>query len=84
MKLLQKMKKIILLFKLNKIQLIHRINTLELKLQVLQDTIKDETYKIFMETLKEIQELKSLRKKLEKSQLKIKELKSLLKEKKKC
>ena len=78
------MKKIILLFKLNKIQLIHRINTLELKLQVLQDTIKDETYKIFMETLKEIQELKSLRKELEKSQLKIKELKSLLKEKKKC
>lgn len=58
------MKKIIKnidLFKFNKIKLIHKINSLELKVEELEDTIKDELFKILMDKLQEPQEINRLK-----------------------
>ena len=44
---MSKLKDNIDLFKLNKIQLIHKINSLELRVEELEDTIKDELYKTY-------------------------------------
>ena len=43
-----KIKRAIDLFRLDKFQLIKKINTLELENSVLEQTIKDELYKIFL------------------------------------
>ena len=45
----------------NKFSLIKRINTLEMERDTLEDTIKDELYKTFMEKLNEPYELKRLK-----------------------
>ena len=45
----------------SKFCLIKRINTLEMERDTLEDTIKDELYKTFMEKLNEPYELKRLR-----------------------
>ena len=58
---MKKTKKIVDLFKLNKIQLIRKVNTLELKNTVLENTIKDELFKIFMNKLNEPQELEKIK-----------------------
>lgn len=58
---MKKTKKIIDLFKLNKIQLIRKVNTLELKNTVLENTIKDELFKIFINKLNEPQELEKIK-----------------------
>lgn len=50
------------LFKLSKLQLIRKINTLELKKTNLEETIKDELYKTFMDKLGESQELNKIKK----------------------
>ena len=71
-----KIKKAIDLFKLNKFQLIRKINTLELENSALEQTIKNELYKIFMDKLKEPQELDKENKNL---RSKVKTLKALLK-----
>ena len=52
------------LFRLSKIQLIRQINTLEGDKTVLEETIKDELYKTFMDKLKEPLELDRLRKEI--------------------
>lgn len=52
-----KIKRAIDLFRLDKFQLIKKINTLELENSVLEQTIKDELYKIFMDKLRKPQEL---------------------------
>ena len=67
------------LLKLNKFQLIRRINTLELERDTLIETIKDELYKIFMDKLKEPQELERYRKENKNLREKVKTLKQLLK-----
>lgn len=67
------------LFKLNKIQLISKINTLQLNYEVLEETIKDELFKIFMDKLKEPQELERVRKENKNLRSKVKTLKQLLK-----
>ena len=59
---MSKLKDNIDLFKLNKIQLIHKINSLELRVEELEDTIKDELYKTFMNKLQEPQELNRYKK----------------------
>ena len=74
-----KIKKAIDLFKLDKFQLIKKINTLELKNSALQQTIKDELYKIFMDKLKEPQELDRVKKENKNLRSKVKTLKALLK-----
>ena len=48
---MSKLKENIDLFKLNKLQLIKKINSLELRVEELEDTIKDELYKTFMSKL---------------------------------
>ena len=50
---MSKLKDNIDLFKLNKIQLIHKINSLELRVEELEDTIKDELYKSQKQNAKE-------------------------------
>lgn len=50
------------LFELNKIQLIRKINSLELNIETLEDTIKDELFKTFMDKLQEPQEMNKLKK----------------------
>lgn len=67
------------LLKLNKIELIHHINTLELEKGDLEDVIKDELFKIFMDKLKEPQELERIRKENKNLRSKVKTLKQLLK-----
>ena len=67
------------LLKLNKFQLVRRINTLELERDTLIETIKDELYKIFMDKLKEPQELEKYRKENKNLREKVKTLKQLLK-----
>ena len=57
-----KIKRTIDLFRLDKFQLIKKINTLELENSVLEQTIKDELYKIFMDKLREPQELDRVKK----------------------
>lgn len=76
------MKKIIKnidLFKFNKIKLIHKINSLELKVEELEDTIKDELFKILMDKLQEPQEINRLKRKNTNLRKKNKVLKQLLK-----
>lgn len=67
------------LFRLNKIQLIHKINTLEIKNLTLEETIKEELYKIFMEKLGEPQEIDRLKKENKNLRIKNKTLRQLLK-----
>lgn len=74
-----KIKKAIDLFKLNKFQLIRKITTLELENSVLEQTIKDELYKIFMDKLREPQELDRVKKENKNLRSKVKTLKALLK-----
>jgi len=74
-----KIKKAIDLFKLNKFQLIRKINTLELENSALEQTIKNELYKIFMNKLKEPQELDKVKKENKNLRSKVKTLKALLK-----
>ena len=76
---MSKLKDNIDLFKLNKIQLIHKINSLELRVEELEDTIKDELYKTFMNKLQEPQELNRYKKENTNLRKKIKILKNLLK-----
>ena len=66
------------LLKLNKFQLIRRINTLELERDTLIEIIKDELYKIFMDKLKEPQELERYRKENKNLREKVKTHKQLL------
>lgn len=61
---MSKLKENIDLFKLNKLQLIKKINSLELHVEELEDTIKDELYKTFMGKLQEPQELNRYKKKI--------------------
>lgn len=56
-----------------------RINTLEGEIEVLQDTIKDELYKTFMEKLKEPTELARYKRENQNLRAKVKTLKALLK-----
>lgn len=74
-----KIKTAIDLFKLNKFQLIRKINTLELENSALEQTIKNELYKIFMNKLKEPQELDKVKKENKNLRSKVKTLKALLK-----
>lgn len=74
-----KIKKAIDLFKLDKFQLIRKINTLELENSALEQTIKNELYKIFMDKLKEPQELDRVKKENKNLRSKVKTLKALLK-----
>lgn len=74
-----KIKKAIDLFKLNKFKLIRMINTLELENSALEQTIKNELYKIFMDKLKEPQELDKVKKENKNLRSKVKTLKALLK-----
>lgn len=67
------------LFKLSKIQLIHRINTLQGDKEVLEETIKDELYKTFMDKLKEPLELVRLRRDNRNLRIKVKTLKQIIK-----
>lgn len=76
---MRKLKQVIDLFKLNKIQLIQRINTLELEKSTLEETIKDELYKTFMDKLKEPQELARYKKDNKNLRMKVKTLKQILK-----
>lgn len=74
-----KIKRAIDLFRLDKFQLIKKINTLELQNSVLEQTIKDELYKIFMDKLREPQELDRVKKENKNLRSKVKNLKALLK-----
>ena len=76
---MKKLKENIDLLKLSKIQLIRKINTLELNISVLEDTIKEELYKTFMDKLKEPQELNRVKKENSNLRKKNKVLKQLLK-----
>lgn len=76
---MSKLKENIDLFKLNKLQLIKKINSLELRVEELEDTIKDELYKTFMGKLQESQELNRYKKENTNLRKKIKILKNLLK-----
>lgn len=76
---MKKLKENIDLFKLSKLQLIRKINTLELNISVLEDTVKEELYKTFMDKLKEPQELNRVKKENSNLRKKIKVLKQLLK-----
>jgi len=67
------------LFKLNKIQLIRKINTLDGNIKVLEETIKDELYKTFMDKLNEPLELDRLRKENKNLRAKVKTLKQIIK-----
>ena len=67
------------LFRLSKIQLIRKINTLEGDKTVLEETIKDELYKTFMDKLKEPLELDRLRKENKNLRAKVKTLKQIIK-----
>lgn len=77
--MMSKLKENIDLFKLNKLQLIKKINSLELRVEELEDTIKDELYKTFMGKLQEPQELNRYKKENTNLRKKIKILKNLLK-----
>ena len=76
---MSKLKDNIDLFKLNKLQLIKKINSLELRVEELEDTIKDELYKTFMGKLQEPQELNRYKKENTNLRKKIEILKNLLK-----
>lgn len=66
------------IFSFSKIQLIHKINSLEVEKGALEDTIKDELFKTFMEKLQEPSEISRLRKENKNLRAKNKTLKSLL------
>lgn len=66
------------IFSLSKIQLVHKINSLEVEKGALEDTIKDELYKTFMEKLQEPSEISRLRKENKNLRAKNKTLKALL------
>lgn len=76
---MSKLIQLIDLSKLSKIQLIRKINTLEGEKTVLEDTIKDELYKTFMDKLKEPLELDRLRKDNKNLRAKVKTLKQIIK-----
>lgn len=67
------------LFKLSKLRLIQKINFLELKVEELEDTIKDDLFKILMDKLQEPQEINRLKKENTNLRKKNKVLKQLLK-----
>lgn len=67
------------LFELNKIRLIQKINSLELKVEKLENIIKDELFKILMDKLQEPQEINRLKKENKNLRKKNKVLKQLLK-----
>ncbi len=68
------------IFKIPKIiAMQQRIIFLECEVEVLQDTIKDELYKTFMEKLKEPTELARYKRENQNLRAKVKTLKSLLK-----
>lgn len=73
------MKKKLNLVRVNKFNLILKINKLENEKQALEDVIKDELYKLFIDKLKEPQELDRLKKENKNLRIKVKTLKSLLK-----
>ena len=66
------------IFSLSKIQLIHKINSLEVEKDALEETLKDELFKIFMEKLQEPSEITRLRKENKNLRAKNKTLKALL------
>lgn len=76
---MKKIKETIDLLKLPKIELIKKINTLELLIGDLEETIKDELFKTFMEKLKEPQEIQRLKRENKNLREKNKTLKALLK-----
>lgn len=76
---MSKLIQLIDLSKFSKIQLIRKINTLEGEKTVLEDTIKDELYKTFMDKLKEPLELDRLRKENKNLRAKVKTLKQIIK-----
>ena len=49
------------LFKMNKARLVHKINTLENEKITLEETIKSELYKVFINKLQESQEIQKLK-----------------------
>lgn len=57
-----------------------KINTLELKVEMLENTIKDELYKEFMEKLGEPIEIERLKNDNKRLRKKVKQLKELIKE----
>lgn len=57
-----------------------KINTLKLKVEVLENTIKDELYKEFMEKLGEPIEIERLKNDNKRLRKKVKQLKELIKE----
>lgn len=66
------------IFSLSKIQLINKINSLEVEKNALEEIIKDELYKTFMEKLQEPSEMSRLRKENKNLRAKNKTLKALL------
>lgn len=64
------------------IEMKKRINSLECKNKTLEDTIKNELYKIFMQKLKEPTELARYKRENKNLRTKVKTLKSLLKNEK--
>lgn len=75
---MKKLRNLIKLFKLDRIQLIKRINTLELEVETLEETIKDELYKTFMDKIKEPQEIARYKRENKNLRTKVKTLKQLL------
>ena len=67
------------LFELNKTRLIQKINSLELKVEKLENIIKDELFKILMDKLQEPQEINRLKKENKNLRKKNKVLKQLFK-----
>ena len=76
---MKKLKQTANLFKLNKIQLIQKINTLELEKTTLEEIIKAELYKTFMDKLREPQEIAKYKEENKNLRAKIKTLKQLIK-----
>lgn len=75
-----KIKQIFRLFSLSKIKLIQKINTLENNKDTLENAIKSELYKTFMEKLKEPQEICRLTKENKRLREKNKTLRMIIKE----
>lgn len=57
-----------------------KLNTAELKIEILEETIKDELYTIFMERLKDAVDLTKIKKENKNLRAKVKTLKALLKD----
>lgn len=68
------------LLRCSKLELIKKINTLTNEKQTLEECIKDELYKIFMEKLNEPLEVERLKKENKRLRLKVKSLKEIIKE----